>query len=223
MGKAKMKRPLSIKRRKQIRRRTPQYVATTASGATVEPPPFMAGADRSSAPLPLINETAAPGGLSVSATTSTDPQSALNKHDPAVARIERRLSESTGEWRDVARALSAAVRDQISELQRRKPNEEDQLPDFNDLIAFLETLEKKLAALADALDQATKEAGVEPMFLGKAAVIARQLDLGLMGFLEKHRVRIFETGALITVGYLCGGLSGDAVEVLKMILGSRTP
>jgi hypothetical protein len=36
-------------------------------------------------------------------------------------------------------------------------------------------------------------------------------------------VRIFETGALITVGYLCGGLSGDAVEVLKMILGSRTP
>jgi hypothetical protein len=163
-------------------------VAATALGETVEPPPFMAGADRSS-----------------------------------VARIERRLSERTSEWRDVARALSTAVRDQISELQRHKPNEEDQLPAFNDLIAFLETLEKKLAALADALDQATKEAGVEPMFLGKAAVIARQLDLGLIGFLEKHRVRIFEVGfslsALGAVSYFCGGLSGDPVEVLKVILG----
>jgi hypothetical protein len=198
-------------------------VAATALAETVEPPPFMAGADRSSTPLPLKNETAAPGGLSVSATASTDPQSALNKHDPAVAMIERRLSERTSEWRDVARALSTAVRDQISELQRHKPNEEDQLPAFNDLIAFLETLEKKLAALADALDQATKEAGVEPMFLGKAAVIARQLDLGLIGFLEKHRVRIFEVGfslsALGAVSYFCGGLSGDPVEVLKVILG----
>jgi hypothetical protein len=218
MGKAKMKRPLSIKRRKQIRRRPPQYVAATA-GATVEPPPFMAGADRSSAPLPLINETAAPGGLSVSATTSTDPQSA---HDPAVVRIERRLSERTSEWRDLARSLSITVRDQISELQRHKPNEEDQLPRFDDLIAFLEALQKQLAALADSIDEASKQAEGEPILLGKAAAIVRELDVGLMEFLKKRRVQIFEVSALIGVAYLCGGLNGDVAEFLKIILGSHT-
>jgi hypothetical protein len=74
MGKAKMKRPLSIKRRKQIRRRPPQYVAATASGATVEPPPFIAGADRSFPPLPLTTappeSTPAPGLVQVASEPS---------------------------------------------------------------------------------------------------------------------------------------------------------
>jgi hypothetical protein len=61
--------------------------------------------------------------------------------------------------------------------------------------------------------------------LGKAAKIARQLELGFMGWREKDRERIFEVGFNITVwttvAYFVGELSGDALDFLKSILGRK--
>jgi hypothetical protein len=125
----------------------------------------------------------------------------------------------------VARALSAAVRDQLAELQRQKPNEEDRLPFYNDLVAFLQKLGNELAALADALDQAAKSEPPEPIFLGNAAKIARQLELGFMEWLERDRVHIFRIGfgtaTLCAVGHFIGGLSPDAIDLLKILFGKK--
>jgi hypothetical protein len=75
--------------------------------------------------------------FSVSDTVSAD----------AIKQIERRLSKRAVDYRDVARALCAAVREQLAELQRQKPNDEDRLPFYNDLVAFLVKLGNDLAAL----------------------------------------------------------------------------
>jgi uncharacterized membrane protein YccC len=153
--------------------------------------------------------------FSVSDTVSAD----------AIKQIERRLSKRAVDYRDVARALSAAVRDQLAELQRQKPNEEDRLPFYNDLVAFLQKLGNELAALADALDQAAKSEPPEPIFLGNAAKIARQLELGFMEWLERDRVHIFRIGfgtaTLCAVGHFIGGLSPDAIDLLKILFGKK--
>jgi hypothetical protein len=146
-----------------------------------------------------------------------------SRDDKVARRIERTLSERPVDYRDMARALCAAVRDQLAELQRQKPNEEDRLPSYNELVGFLEKLENDLAALAEALNQATSKSGtVEPIFLGRAAEIARQLELGFTGWLEKNRERVFEVGFNFVVwgsiGYFIGGFGG-AAEHLKAILG----
>jgi hypothetical protein len=105
MGKAKMKRPLSIKRRKQFRRRPPQYVAATASGSTVEPPPFIAGADRSSTPLPLVPPESTPA-----------PESVQVASEPSAASVFSVESGLTADAFIPGRGVKAGRRTSVSKL-----------------------------------------------------------------------------------------------------------
>jgi hypothetical protein len=160
-----------------------------AQSGVVEPVPLAVLAEAQqrspgSEPIELIASDVLAGApsletvpeFSVSATVSAD----------AIKQIKRGLSKRPADYRDVAHALCAAVREKLAELQRRKPNEEDQLAPYNDLVAFLEELGNDLANLADALDQAAKTEPPEPIFLGKAATIARTLETRFFGWLEKR-------------------------------------
>jgi hypothetical protein len=65
-------------------------------------------------------------------------------------------------------------------LRDRRSND----PDAGELIDFLEWLATDLSRLVESLDRAIAQP--EPMFLGHAAEIAEQLQLGLMEALERH-------------------------------------
>jgi hypothetical protein len=149
--------------------------------------------------------------FSVSDTVSAD----------AIKQIERRLSKRPADYRDMAHALCAAVRDKLAELQRGKPNEEDQLAPYNDLVAFLENLGNDLAALADALDQAAKTEPPEPIFLGKAATAARTIETRFSGWLEKRCDLVFDVALFCAISFFISGFSPDAIELVKTILGKK--
>ena len=105
------------------------------------------------------------------------------------------LSERPAEIRDAARALSREFTAQVEELQRSRPNEPDHLAKHDDLVAFFEKMAVGLATLADALDRAVSAAAEgkpEPAFLGQAAEVVRQLQLGAMEWLEKNRTTVIE-------------------------------
>jgi hypothetical protein len=104
------------------------------------------------------------------------------------------LSERPAEIRDAARALSQEFMAQVEELKRSRPND-DRLAKHDDLVAFFEKMAAGLSNLADALDRAVNEATegkLEPAFLGTAAEVVRQLQLGAMEWLEKNRMTVFE-------------------------------
>jgi hypothetical protein len=108
--------------------------------------------------------------------------------------VESVLSEHPADIRDMARALSEEFTAQVEELQRRKPND-DRLAEYNALLAFFEKMARGLADLADALDRAVStgtNGQLEPVFLGTAGEIARQLHLALFEWLEKDRTMIVE-------------------------------
>jgi hypothetical protein len=105
------------------------------------------------------------------------------------------LSERPTEIRDAARALSQEFTAQVEELKRSRPNEPDRLAKHDDLVAFFEKMAAGLSDLADALDRAVNKATegkLEPAFLGTAAQVVRQLQLGTMEWLEKNRMTVFE-------------------------------
>jgi hypothetical protein len=94
-----------------------------------------------------------------------------------------RLSEQPTDIRDAARALSKAINAQIEQLKAPTPNDES-------LMAFLEMIAARLAQLSDAIDRAIA-AGTnrspEPILLGKAGEIARQLGNAVKEWLERNR------------------------------------
>jgi hypothetical protein len=126
-----------------------------------------------------------------------------------VTVIERRLLERPDDIRAAARGFAKAFKEQADELRRSKPNEPDRLAQWDDLIAFFEKMAAGLGDLADALDQAFKTpvaaAPSEPIFLGKAAEIAHQLQLGAIDWLEKNRTVVIDVP--IRFALLCGGIS----------------
>ena len=99
------------------------------------------------------------------------------------ATVERRLSERPEEISEGARALSKAIADQIAELNASKPNEPDRLAQQNDFVVFLQTIAGGLDALAESIDRAIAAGSVEkpePILLGKAGEIARQLSAAVV-------------------------------------------
>src|SRR6266566_18053 len=138
--------------------------------------------------------------------------------------IERSLSERPADIRDAARALVKEIRDQVEQLHRSKPNDEDGLAKHNEFVAFLERIATGLAELADALDQAVKaspDGRPEPVFLGKAARIAEQLNIGMMEWLEANRANVAGCTlriGLIGAGYLflnACGLDGNIAAIVS--------
>jgi hypothetical protein len=110
-------------------------------------------------------------------------------------QIIRRILEDPASIRDAARALHDEIAAQIDELKRTRPNDE-RLADHDDLIGFLEGIAAGLAELSEAIDHVlttnTVDGKSEPAFLGKAAEIAHQLNLGVMEWLEDHRTTVID-------------------------------
>ncbi len=138
--------------------------------------------------------------------------------------IERSLLERPANIRDAARALVKEIRDQVEQLQGSKANDEEGLAKHNEFVAFLERIAAGLAELADALDEAVRagpNGPPEPIFLGKAARIAEQLNLGLMVWLEANRANVAGCTlriGLIGAGYLflnACGLSGNIAAIVS--------
>jgi hypothetical protein len=141
--------------------------------------------------LPLSASTAAKVSMRGELTLATE-----------LGPIERRLFERPADIRDAARALSREFTTQVEELNRFKPNDSDSLAKHNDLVAFLKRMAAGLADLADALEQAVSNGTddrPEPVFLGTAGKIAKQLNLGLMEWLEANRTLVIEVPIRITL------------------------
>jgi hypothetical protein len=146
--------------------------------------------------------------------------------------VEHRIARRPKDIRDAARALSQAFTEQVELIKNSKPNDPARLAEFEDLVAFFEKMAAGLANLVEALDRLIESAGTErePIFLGKVGDIARQLNLGLMEWLQQNRMKVFDYPFKIAVfgaGILFLqhlGIAGDRVVDLigGYILGRTT-
>jgi hypothetical protein len=103
------------------------------------------------------------------------------------------------------------------------------LAEFEDLVSFLEKMASGLTKLVEALDELIEAASSkrEPMFFGKTA---EQLNLGLIGWLQQNRTKVFDYpfkiglfgAGVLFLQYL--GIEGDKVLDLigGFILGRAT-
>jgi hypothetical protein len=233
-----MKRSLSIKRRKQIRRRPPQYVAATASGATMEPKPFMAGADRSSTPLPLVPPESTPAPESVQVASEPSAASVFSVESGLTAdafipgrgvKAGRRtsVSKSTRTNR-VAIILSTSsvvllIDEKLASLRDERPNDLDAQAARNDAILHYESLKQDVNALREMvlqLDNATKRS-VEST--------ANRFVRGIQSWWDKRHQKICDKAFDAAIFMSCVGLcslvgSGGtlAVAVSGALIGGKT-
>jgi hypothetical protein len=113
----------------------------------------------------------------------------------APSNFAQRLSGRTTEIRDAARNLADAVNDQIHHMRASKPNDVASLAKHNEFIAFLEKLAEGLSNLADALDEAISAGTTdtpEPVLLGKAGDIARQLGTDVAAWVQENRTNLVD-------------------------------
>jgi hypothetical protein len=92
------------------------------------------------------------------------------------------------------------------------PNEQDKLEFHNGLIEFLEGLAVRLSDLAETMDKMVANRGnaSEPIFLGKAAIIADHLSIGAMDYIANNREKL--AGMMIRVS-LIGAATGLAMSL----------
>jgi hypothetical protein len=112
-----------------------------------------------------------------------------------------------------ARALANEFTEQVAELNRQKPNNSKKLAAHNKLVSFFERMAAGLTRLADDLDAAVAEGNggkPEPVLLGKAATVARELHSSLMQWLDENQTLIVDVPIRL-------GLFGAGVAYLHMI------
>ena len=205
---------------------TPDRVAlegTVAVGTagSLAPLPFS-----SNDPLPRRVSNAVPefGGW-VPSPPRTEPPIVL-----AQQTLDQKLAQDPASIRDAVRDLVKAVQEQINHLNASKPNDPEGLTRHDNFVAFLETLARGLSELADALDQAiAAPADQQPMFLGMAGQITRQLKTGLEEFVEKNRTYI--AGYTVRIGLVAAafkllcffGLGADAAGLASTLLSVSIP
>lgn len=139
----------------------------------------------------------------------------------AAATIELRLSEHPADIQKAARALSKAIADQIDSLRTSNGAE------VRDFIDFLQEIAKELDALADLIDRAIGAGSVttpEPILLGKAAEIARNLGAFTVEGIERNRafiqdctVRIGLAGVGLVFLQACGAGEHAADFIAKFL------
>lgn len=139
----------------------------------------------------LSNEIA-----SLAQQVTLDPVSSPSKslsqsHAP---QIELRLLEQPSDIRDAAYVLSEAFKAQAEELRRLKPNGEQDLERWASLLQFFESMDAQLHNLSEGLDRLIANARLaeQPIFLGRAGDIAKQLELGLTEWLEENRTKVWD-------------------------------
>jgi hypothetical protein len=132
---------------------------------------------------------------------------------PAKKLVTQNLAANTADNLAAAQVLLHATQAKIAELRDARLNDSE----TTDLIKFLEWLAQGLTQLVDNLDRAIAQP-TEPMFLGTAADIARQLKLGLFEAIEQRRVRVWEVGAIVGVACFLSSLSGEKLASILKIL-----
>ncbi len=135
----------------------------------------------------------------------------LNVIAVSIEIIRRRLQERPDDIRAAAWGYANAFKEHARELREGKiPNEADQLAQYKSLLDFLEQMAAGLAELADALDRAISSAtgspasSPEPIFLGKAAEIARWLQGRTHQWLEEIGTDVI--GVPVRIGVLLTGI-----------------
>ena len=153
----------------------------------------------------------------------------------AVRAISRTIASNPGLIRTTARGLAAEFAREVEDRQRTKPNGKEALERYERLISFLDTTARGFTELADALDEgmAAKSDVVEPVFLGKAAAIAHQLQSDCSAWLADNHGMIIEGAVKIGLfgyGMMFLGLLGaehnlaavGAVGTIVATLGKRS-
>jgi hypothetical protein len=142
---------------------------------------------------PSVQASGASAGLSVNRAGTTGAATDV------AATVGGKLTEQPIEIREAARALSKAIADQIAELNASNPtwprNEPDRLAQQQDFVAFLETIAASLVVLAEAIDRAITAGSAEkpePVLLGTAGEIARQLGAAVGDGIERNHSYIVD-------------------------------
>jgi hypothetical protein len=163
------------------RRQQAAFVADLTSGPTAPIGP--AGTTLIAGRQPTAGT--APSFLSSGVTdNSTSPKLTL--------ATEAVIRERPADIEAMARELGHQFEQQAERLRGKnsRSKEEDELFDFLRLMAT------RLNELADAIKDAMARPAEEPIFLGKAAKIATELETGFLEFVTKHRVHVWEVGAI---------------------------
>ncbi len=143
--------------------------------------------------------------------------------DETAVAIRRALVARPVSIRDSARALAQALKEQAVELQHSKPNEPEKLLEYEKLITFIDDTSNGLAVLADTIDSAIQNGSdtPEPVLLGKAAEIARELQAGAMEWLQANRTTVFEGAFRLGLfGLGIAFVSALGIEVTAAVVGS---
>jgi hypothetical protein len=180
--------------------------------STYEPPP----------PLTLVHT-----GLGVELNVASSTAPAQRGHPASftlsgaraasVGIIERRILQHPNDIRPAARSYAQAVKACADELRCAKPNDPARLPQYNDLLGFLERMATGITELADALDHAFENATPQPVFLGNAAQIVTKLQLETAAWLEKIGTDVIDVPVRVGVLMGCGlflhsfGLDSEAL------------
>ena len=190
-----------------------ETVQPANSVATVDTPP---GAGAGTAPREIkTTPVEAHSGAALEASGSLAANADVLRADRrAITTITQNLAANTSENQVIAQGLLQVTQAKIAELRDARLNDRETA----DLIQFLEWLARGLTELVENLDRAIADPS-EPIFLGTAGEIARNLKLGLLDAVEKHRVKIWEVGALVGVGLFLSSLSGEKLsDILKILL-----
>jgi hypothetical protein len=149
--------------------------------------------------------------------------SASASADETALALRRALVARPVPIRDSARALAQALKEQAVELQHSKPNEPEKLLEYEKLITFIADTSDGLAVLADTIDSAIQNGSdtPEPVLLGKAAEIARELQVGAMEWLQANRTTVFEGAFRLGLfGLGIAFVSALGIEVSPAVVGS---
>lgn len=131
--------------------------------------------------------------------------------------ITANLAANLPDNRAIAHGLLQVTQAKIAELREARLND----PETASLIKLLEWLAKGLTQLVENLDRAIAQPS-EPMFLGTAGEIARNLKLGLLEAVEKHRIKVWEVGAAVGVACFLSSLSGERLsDILRILFGKK--
>jgi hypothetical protein len=159
-------------------------------------------------PVPEVMTAAIQGAASsfaagnLSTEVNVDLAGAGGNRGTQVATIERKLSEHPADIREAALALSKALADEIERLNAVRPNDHEPQARHDDFVAFLRQLRDGLNGLADSIERAVaagSAASPEPVLLGKAGEIARQLGGAVTEGLQRNRDYIVDCAIQFSV------------------------
>lgn len=161
------------------------------------------------------------------------PQGAIYRDTAIVAPASASVSDEVAALLEKLRGFQTGIQKWVGELRASMPNDPQTHSQYVSLIDFLERLSSGIVEVADGLDQAINagtNGAPEPILLGKAAIVARNVSEAAQRWLDEQGTNIIDVpvklsifgGALITLSHF--GISGDALTsaIAGFILGTAT-